>query len=164
MRITNEYVFFWTADEVYSNFYYSPFYHEGVFFKWSEQAIMWRKAKLFGAEKVMKKILLAEEPQQCKILGRSKEINFCDEVWDENKEKIFLEVLRDKFKLTELREQLLSTGERELVEASPYDTIWGIGMRENHPDVTDKKKWRGQNLLGKLLTELREEIKEENKT
>lgn len=158
MRITKDYVFFWTGNEEYSNFYYSPFYHQGIKFEWAEQAIMYRKAKLFGSHNIANEILKATNPAECKKLGRSRQIPFDNKVWDENKERIFKEVLIDKFKLEDLRKKMLETGKREFVEASPYDKIWGIGLRENHPDATNKSKWRGQNLLGKILTEIRDEI------
>lgn len=167
MRVTGKYVFFWTGKDIYSNFYYSPFVHQGILFKWSEQAVMYRKAMLFGSKGIAKKILEASEPRECKSLGRSKHIPFDGDVWDKNKERIYKEVLYDKFQLPPLKKEMLGTGDRLFVEASPYDTVWGIGMRENHPDVTDSSKWRGQNLLGKVLTEVREQIKkeeQENKT
>lgn len=160
MRITNDYVLFWTARDEYSNFYYSPFYHQGKMFKWAEQAIMYRKAMLFGAHSIAHEILQATNPAECKKLGRSRQIPFDNEIWDNNKEKIFKEILHDKFKLKHLRTKMLQTGNREFVEASPYDKIWGIGLDENHPDATNKSKWKGQNLLGKILTEVRNEIKD----
>jgi len=58
-------------------------------------------------------------------------------------------------------DKLLETKGTTIVEASPYDTIWGIGMAEDHPDVMDEAKWKGENLLGKALTELRDELIEE---
>lgn len=161
MRMTKDYVFFWTAKDIYSNFHYSPFIHKGVIFKWAEQAIMYQKAKLFGASNVAERIMGAKSPADCKALGRSRDIPFDNKVWDRNKERIFKEILRDKFKQNNLRKLMLETGEREFAEASPYDKIWGIGLRENHPDAINKNKWRGQNLLGKILTEIRDEIKEE---
>lgn len=161
MRITDDYVFFWTGKDEYSNFYYAPFYHQGKLFKWAEQAIMYRKAKLFGAHNVAEKIMQATNPNECKKLGRSREIPFDNAIWDKNKEKIFKEILRDKFKLKPLRTKMLQTANRKFAEASPYDKIWGIGLKETDPDATNESKWRGQNLLGKILTEIRDEIKEE---
>lgn len=121
---------------------------------------MYRKAKLFGADDVARDILKEEEPYECKKLGRSRRINFVESVWERERERIYKEVLRDKFALTENREKLLDTGDLLIVEASPYDTIWGIGMGEYDEGVEDSRNWKGLNLLGKVLTELREEIKE----
>lgn len=158
MRTTKDYVFFWTAKDIYSNFYHAPFYHEGIEFQWAEQAIMYRKAKLFGAPNVAERILECTNPADCKSLGRSRDIPFDNKIWDENKEEIFKEILTDKFMLEDLRKQIMETGKREFAEASPYDKIWGIGLKEDHADATNKSKWRGQNLLGKILTEIRDEI------
>lgn len=158
MRTTKKYVFFWTKEDVYSNFYYFPFEHKGLKFKWAEQAIMYRKAKLFKANSIAEKILYAKTPDECKKLGRSRDIPFDDKVWDENKMQIFKEILLDKFKNPSLKKQMLSTGDRKFAEASPYDKIWGIGLRETHPDVLDESKWKGQNLLGEILTEVKKEL------
>lgn len=54
---------------------------------------------------------------------------------------------------------MLETGNRKFAEASSYDKIWGIGLHEDDKDVLDESKWRGQNLLGKILTEIRDEMK-----
>lgn len=161
MKTTKDFVFFWTAKDDYSNFFFAPFTHQGKSFQWAEQAIMYRKAKLFGAHKIAERVLEAKDPATCKSLGRSREIPFDNKIWDENKERIFKEILHDKFKLPDLRIKMLNTGSREFAEASPYDKIWGIGMRESHPDATIKSKWKGDNLLGKILTEVRNEIQEE---
>lgn len=159
--MTDEFVLFWTSKDVYSNFHYTPFYYKGIRYKWAEQAIMYEKAKLFGADKIAESILEAIDAGDCKKLGRSREIPFNENIWDKNKERIFKDILREKYKLSNLRRLMLQSGKREFVEASPYDNIWGIGMRENDPGVTDRSNWKGQNLLGKILTEIRDEIQEE---
>ena len=65
-----------------------------------------------------------------------------------------------KFKQNDdIREQLLSTGDLHLVEASPYDQIWGIGMDEDDPDATNPEKWDGLNLLGEVLMMVREHLR-----
>lgn len=119
---------------------------------------MYRKAKLFKANSIAEQILYAKTPDECKKLGRSRDIPFDDKVWDENKMQIFKEILLDKFKNPSLKRQILSTGDRKFAEASPYDKIWGIGIRETHPDVLDESKWKGQNLLGEILTEVKKEL------
>ena len=57
--------------------------------------------------------------------------------------------------ITELKEILLSTGNKVLVEASPKDTIWGIGLSVNDENIEDKNCWRGTNYLGYELTRLK---------
>ncbi|MFF2875858.1 NADAR family protein [Gottfriedia sp. NPDC057991] len=121
-------MFFWGNDDIYSNFYYYPFKHQGIDFKWSEQAIMYRKANLFGANNIADRILKAQTPKQCKDLGRSNEIPFDEKVWIANREIIYGDVLFDKFSNTILKSKILATGNKILVEASPFDKIWGIGI------------------------------------
>lgn len=161
MRTTDKFVFFWGWQDLYSNFYYSPFKHQGRYFDWSEQGVMYRKAMLFGAKGVAEQIMQATSPMNCKSLGRSREIPFDQKVWEENRERIYKEVLLDKFSDAFLKHELLSTGDRILVEASPTDDIWGIKLHENHKDAENPAKWKGLNLLGKVLMEVRSELKEE---
>lgn len=159
MKITDEFVFFWGKEDVFSNFYYSPFKHQGILFKWSEQAVMYRKAKLFGADKIAEQILKAQTPKACKDLGRSREIPFDESVWYENRERIYKEVLLDKFSSNDvIMAQLTYTMNKTLVEASPYDKIWGIGLSADHPHAEIPSKWKGLNLLGNVLMEVRAEL------
>lgn len=160
MRFTDKFVFFWGSQDVFSNFYYAPFKHKGLLFEWSEQAVMYRKAKLFGANKIAEQILKAQTPKDCKDLGRSRQIKFDEDIWVENRERIYKEVLLDKFSSNEIiKAQLMYTMSKILVEASPYDKIWGIGLAEDHKDAENPDKWKGLNLLGKVLMEVREELK-----
>lgn len=158
MKETQQIVFFWTYKDAFSNFYYSPFKHQNILFKWSEQAVMYRKAKLFGAHKIADQILKAQTAKQCKELGRSRDIPFDQDVWTQNRERIYKEVLLDKFALPKLKSILLATGSKTLAEASPFDKIWGIGVAEDHPDAENPSKWKGLNLLGNVLMEVREEL------
>jgi hypothetical protein len=158
LKTANEFVFFWGKQDVFSNFYYAPFKHQGQLFKWSEQAVMYRKAKLFGADNIALDIIRAQTPDQCKKLGRSRQIPFDNDIWDNNKFNIYKEVLFDKFSNPKLKEIILDTDNKTIVEASPYDKIWGIGMDCNHPDATNPSKWKGQNLLGKVLMSVRDEL------
>lgn len=159
MRTTSKFVFFWGKEDIFSNFYYAPFRHHGIIFKWSEQAVMYRKAKLFGAYNIAEEILRAKTPKQCKDLGRSEKIPFNEDVWVRNREKIYKEVLLDKFSIPILKRELLSTKDKTLVEASPYDKIWGIGLGENHPYAEIPEKWQGKNLLGNVLMKVRHELR-----
>ena len=102
--------------------------------------------------------MAADHPRKHKALGR-KVRNFDDKTWKANRERIVLEGNRAKFTQNEeLLEQLLATKGTTLVEASPYDRIWGIGLAASNPLAQDPKTWRGQNLLGKILTQLRDEL------
>ena len=85
--------------------------------------------------------------------------NFDDVVWKANREKIVTAGSRAKFtQNADLLALLLATKGTTLVEASPYDRIWGIGLAATSPKAQDPKTWRGQNLLGKILTQLRDEL------
>lgn len=164
MKITENIVLFWTGKDPFSNFYPIIFKHQGILFKWSEQAIMYRKAILFGSTKIASEILKAQTPKQCKDLGRSREIEFNEETWEENKLNIYREVLLDKFNNPKMKEKLLETGDRIIAEASPYDKIWGIGISEEHPHALIPEKWKGQNLLGITLMEVRKIKGESNES
>ncbi len=65
----------------------------------------------------------------------------------------------DKFSLPQLKKEILATGDKHLVEASPFDGIWGIKMGENHRHVENPDKWRGLKLLGEVLMKVRKELK-----
>jgi ribA/ribD-fused uncharacterized protein len=158
MKVTDKFVFFWGKQDIYSNFYYMPFKHQGILFKWSEQAVMYRKAMLFGATKIAQQILKAQTPDECKKLGRSRQIAFSEDVWIENRENVYKEVLLDKFSTPILKKRILETVDKTLVEASPFDKIWGIGLADDHPYAEVPNKWKGLNLLGKILMEVRSEL------
>lgn len=155
------FVLFFGKEDVFSNFYYAPFKHKGILFKWSEQAVMYEKAMFFGATDIAREILRANSPQRCKQLGRSPRIPFVEKEWYENRVRIYTEVLRSKFTVPRLRAALLNTKYDTFVEASPFDDIWGIKLDAHHPYATQPDKWRGLNLLGQILTNLKADIKAE---
>jgi ribA/ribD-fused uncharacterized protein len=156
MRITNNHVFFW--DTEFSNFHPVKINYKGKEFLTTEHAFMWEKANFFEDQEIADKILEVKHPREAKKLGRQIEA-FDATRWSEVCYKIMLDVNRPKWsdnsRLTEL---LLSTGKRVMVEASPYDKVWGIGMKQDDAGVDDESNWQGQNLLGKVLDELREEL------
>ena len=124
-----------------------------------EQYMMAGKAHLFGDEEIRKEILECSDPKQIKALGR-KVRGFEQKVWDKFKYAIVLLGNWHKFSQNrDLREFLLSTGDSVLVEASPYDAIWGIRLAASSPEAQDPMKWRGQNLLGFALMEVRDELR-----
>ncbi len=168
-----EYIAFWGAKpsklinkESFSNFFETHFtltiksgsYH----FNCVEQFFMWYKAKKFKDQEIADKILMSNyNPKEVKRLGRQVK-NYNDKEWDAVRASVMRTGLRLKFTQNEaLKELLLSTGDKILVEASPYDRIWGAGIRENDSRISDPEKWPGKNLLGQLLMELREELRKE---
>lgn len=129
----------------------------------NEQFMMAGKAKLFNDEEIFAKILSNSNPKQCKILGR-KVKNFDGEVWNKNCIDIVSYGCYLKFSQNKnLKEFLLSTGDKLLVESSPYDKIWGIGLGENKAKRMKPEEWPGKNYLGKCLMSVREKLKKENK-
>jgi ribA/ribD-fused uncharacterized protein len=157
MRITDEYVFFWR--EKFSNWSIGQFVVNNIIFNCGEQYMMYKKATLFDDFYISGEILGEKQPSEQKKLGR-KVSNYDDELWSKVRKEIVKYGLRERFKQVKgLRESLISYGNRTFVEASPYDKIWGIGMDENHPDILDSRNWKGYNLLGQILTEIKDELK-----
>lgn len=151
MRQTEHYVFFFGREDIYSNWYEAPFEFHGVRFNCVEQFMMYSKAMLFGDQEVAQRILATTDPKSQKALGRAVK-NFDQATWNSKCVSIVAVACREKFfQNRRLLRALLDTGTRELVEASPYDKVWGIGLSATSPDAENPEKWPGQNLLGKAL-------------
>ena len=104
------------------------------------------------------KILASYNPVQQKKLGRQVR-NFDEQTWTDQCRTIVKDANRAKFsQYASLLDTLRATKGTILVEASPRDRIWGIGLGVNNPKALRKTKWRGKNWLGYILTELREEL------
>lgn len=130
-----------------------------IIFKNCEQWMMFQKALLFGDEESSKKILNTNDPWTIKQLGRGVQ-GYKQDVWDKNKYEIVRQGNYLKFSQSpELVNILLATGNRIIAEASHYDRIWGIGLRPDNPDAHDINKWKGENLLGKVLMDVRTQIR-----
>ncbi|MEZ4361700.1 MAG: NADAR family protein [Kofleriaceae bacterium] len=158
MYTMSGYTFFFTEESPFSQWYRGTFTVDGQEFGCAEQYMMYGKARLFGDAAVAAQILAATHPRDHKALGR-KVKPYDEAIWRANRERIVLEGNRAKFTQSpELRALLEATAGTELVEASPYDKIWGIGLSAKDPRAQDPKQWKGQNLLGKVLTALREEL------
>lgn len=159
-----KYFYFWREDSPFSNFNtHAPFIYKGNTFTNSEQAFMYMKSLEFKDLESTHKILLETSPKQVKKLGRGVK-NYDDKIWTEKREAIMKDILRTKFSVPYYRNKLLKTGDAELVEASPFDRIWGIGLASSDSRSKSKDTWLGQNLLGKILTEIKDEIKEKTTT
>ena len=142
-----------------SQWWMEDFYTTADSYLCMEQYMMAAKAELFGDKEIRDQILKCSDPKQIKALGR-KVRGFDQKVWDKFKYTIVLNGNWCKFSQNrDLREFLLSTGDSVLVEASPYDAIWGIRLAASSPEAQDPMKWRGQNLLGFALMEVRDELR-----
>lgn len=163
-----EYIFFWKAkpspDEsvtksCLSQWWKSDFWAVADTYCCMEQFMMANKAELFEDTEIRRQILQCRDPKRMKALGR-KVKNFEEAVWDEAKYPIVLNGNYLKFTQNPgLRKFLISTGESVIVEASPFDAVWGIHMGQEEEDILNPLKWRGENLLGFALMEVRDEIR-----
>lgn len=143
------------SDACFSQWWTSPFELEGQLYPTAEHWMMAAKARLFDDPETLAKILLAPSPAAAKKLGRQVR-GFDDAVWKKERFELVTRGNVAKFSSTpELRDHLLRTGETILVEASPRDTIWGIGSSAQSPAARDPLKWRGTNLLGFALVQAR---------
>lgn len=141
-----------------SQWYPCKFKVDDITYTSAEQYMMAEKAKLFKDEEIRTEILNTSDPRKCKSLGR-KVKHFDKDVWNKNKIRIVNKGNKEKFMQNDaLKQFLISTGDKVLVEASPTDRIWGIGLGKNNPDALDPTKWRGKNLLGFALMNVREFI------
>lgn len=153
---TDKYVLFWGS--FLCNFYPSPFKYNGITFRTSEQFFMWNKAKFFNDEYTASLILKAISPKEANRLGRSVK-NYDDSKWYDESIKAMSLAIKLKFDSNdELRERLLSLGERTFVEGSPFDKKWGIGIKFDDPSAKDSSNWKGENLLGKIITKYRNSL------
>jgi ribA/ribD-fused uncharacterized protein len=157
--MTQKFTFFWGSDSPFSNWYMSPFVHGGVQYNCSEQYMMYQKARLFKDFDVAEMILEQSHPRKQKFLGRQVR-GYEDCLWMAECQPIMVAGLTSKFlQCTYCLTSLLDTEDSIIVEASPYDRIWGIGMAEDDPRATDPTKWEGKNLLGIVLMEVRDDIR-----
>lgn len=167
----SSYLFFWrhtskgaatVTKTCLSQWIPAQFFVEGKNFPTAEHFIMAKKAELFGDIAVFEKILAEPNPKEVKRFGREIR-NFDEARWKCERERIVFEGNLAKFTQNPSMENfLLSTGEAILVEASPVDRIWGIGLAEENPDVFFPEKWKGLNLLGFALMKVRRHIYREN--
>jgi hypothetical protein len=154
----SEYTFFFTEANPFSQWYRCTFTVGGNTFNCAEQYMMHGKALLFSDAESAAKILAAAHPRQHKALGR-KVTPFDVATWKRECVGIVRAGNHAKFtQNAELLEKLYATKGTTLVEASPYDKIWGIGLAASDARAKDPAQWKGQNLLGKILTELRDQL------
>lgn len=156
--MNDNYHFFWNGE--FSQWYPSIFKDDtGKQFVTAEQYMMYHKALTFGDTEIAEAIMKTDNPSLQKGLGRQVK-NFNADVWNAVAKDIVYQGNMYKFSQNSvLLDVLMSTGTRTLVEASPYDTVWGIGLSEVDAKITPPEEWRGTNWLGEVLTKLRDDLK-----
>lgn len=154
--VTDKYVFFWNG--VFSQWYPSKFVIEGVEYNCCEQYMMAQKALLFNDLESHKMIMYSKSPDEQKGFGRRVK-GFDKDKWEAVCKEIVFDANMAKFTQNpKMLEELMDTEDLEIVEASPYDKIWGIGLHETDPKVLDKSQWQGTNWLGEAIMQVRDVI------
>jgi ribA/ribD-fused uncharacterized protein len=166
---TLKYVFFWGHTNKYnedvgkfclSQWFESPFSVGSISYNSAEHWMMANKALLFGHKSNFDKIVNCEKPGEAKELGRQV-LGYDEQTWNEKKFDIVKLGNIHKFnQYPKFADFLLKTEKRILVEASPVDNIWGIGLSQDSSDIENIYAWRGQNLLGFALMATRDFLKE----
>lgn len=165
-----EYLFFWghtpaedgsVTKACFSQWWESPFEIDGIVYRTAEHFLMASKARLFGDDDALEKILAAVHPKKAKDLGHGVQ-GFDEAAWSAKRFELVVAGNEAKFlQNAELAKHLMTTGNRVLVEASPVDRIWGIGLAEDDPRAGNPAEWCGQNLLGFALMEVRDRLRGE---
>lgn len=146
-------------DGYLSNWYEAGFRFCGNVFPTSEHWMMWQKAAAFRDWNTAGAVLETKSPAAAKALGKQVK-PYSDATWNEARVPLMKVGLRQKLVQNErLMNDLLSTGSAALAEASPKDTVWGIGIGKDDPESADPGKWHGKNLLGITLMEVRSELR-----
>ena len=136
---------------VFSQWWPHEFQADGVSYPTAEHFMMAEKARLFDDDDALAEILAAVRPAEAKAGGR-KVRGFDNSVWEQHRMDIVIRASVAKFDSDDsMRAYLLGTGSRVLVEASPVDSIWGIGMAQDNPSAEKPSEWKGLNLLGFAL-------------
>jgi ribA/ribD-fused uncharacterized protein len=153
-RETETHIFFWGG--IFSQWYSCDFVDShDVKYTSTEQYMMAKKALAHGDYKAVQEVMDCDDPREQKAIGR-KITNYSDEIWSPKRYQVVVDGNFYKFSQNpKLKELLLSTGNKIIVEASPYDKIWGIGLATYDDKVLDESKWDGENLLGKAIMKVR---------
>ncbi|WP_350447851.1 NADAR family protein [Pseudomonas solani] len=162
-----DYLYFWGHSSApgaplgkacFSQWFKSPFTQDGVRYATAEHWMMAGKARLFGDEQALERILAARTPADAKALGREVR-GFDDARWRTHSFELVVEGNLGKFEQNpDMQRVLLGTGTKVLVEASPVDPVWGIGLAEADAAAREPATWRGLNLLGFALMQVRERL------
>lgn len=146
----------------FSNWYPARFNYAGKHFVNAEQFMMYHKVLMFHKFDLADQIMRTADPEKCKKIAGQKFPEFDSDLWEKTCKTIVKRGVKAKFSQNEeIRKELLGTGNALLVQCSPYDRKWGIGIDINDPDRLVIARWKGKNLLGRILMEVREELRQE---
>lgn len=152
---TDNYFFFYKSK--LSQWHMVDFYVEGIKFSCCEQYMMAKKALLFDDINSYTKIMNSTHPRDMQLLGREVKY-YKQEIWDRFKFEIVYNGNYARFSQNQDQYDLLMSTKRKIVEASKIDKIWGCGLSKDDPLILDEKNWKGQNLLGQILTDVRDRL------
>ena len=162
VREENNHLFFFSSLLKLSNFHPSSFTVGDTTYLNSEQYIQSKNANLFKSPEIVAKVMATSNPVEMKRLAR-KLPQFSNKTWEEHAPDIAHVAILNKFSQNEvLKQYLISTGNTILVEASPYDKVWGIGMGIDQKDILKQKSSWGKNLQGSTLMRVRRELSNPN--
>ena len=146
----------------FSNWYPAEFDYAGQHFLNSEHFMMFHKVMMFHKHDLACQIMETDDPAMCKKIAGQKFPEFDSELWEKTCYQIVKRGVKAKFAQNEdILKVLLDTGNALLAECSPFDRKWGIGIGLSNPDHLIVAKWKGRNLLGRVLMEVREELRQE---
>jgi len=151
-----EFLLFWNGP--FSQWYKSHMEIRGVVYNCCEQYMMAGKASLFKDHEALEKVMSESDPRAQKQIGKEVK-GFDKDVWESVARDIVFKANVAKFTFNEeIRKYLFESFPKTIVEASPYDPIWGIGLGEKDPKALDRSQWQGKNWLGEVLMEVREAL------
>jgi len=151
-----EFVLFWGGE--FSQWYTADMFIDGKKYNCCEQYMMAEKARTFSDQISLEKIMSSKDPREQKAIGR-KVANFNADVWNAISRKVVYKANMAKFcQNYDCFEVLMETGNKTIVEASPYDKIWGIGLAEDDPRALDRSQWQGTNWLGEVIMKVRDTL------
>lgn len=153
---------FLSGKSTFSNFNMEyPVDIDGETFICNEQYIQGSKCRIFNDKDQFEKIMESEDPKEMKYLGDRVD-NYDHDIWMQKCERVALRCNREKYAQHEkARKELLSTEEKMIGEGSA-NKVWGVGMHISDTNVIDQEKWKGFNLMGNILMQIRSEIREDN--
>jgi ribA/ribD-fused uncharacterized protein len=154
------FVLFW--DGYLSNWHPSPFTVNGTAYINGEQWMMAEKARLFDDKAALSGIMKSTSPHEMKMIYGRNIKPYDDAKWKAvSRDRVYIGLLEKFRQNPDLKTLLLETGNDTIVEASPQDALWGIGLAADHPDAANPARWRGQNWLGEVLMRVRETLRKQ---